>query len=91
MLNGIGGRTIAEAKQRMSYDEAADWALYIRETGGLNRGERMEQGFALVAMLLARMMGNKQSKLEDFIPQRVEQEATIEAVLGVLKAAQKRG
>lgn len=53
MLHGIGGRTIAEAKERLSYDEALDWFAYIRKRGSLNWGMRLEGGFALIANFIA--------------------------------------
>lgn len=53
MLNGIGGKTIAEAKNNLTIQEAREWAEYVRVNGSLNIGKRLEWGFALVAHLIA--------------------------------------
>lgn len=67
MLNGIGGRTVAEAKDRMAYAEALDWFSYIRRRGTLNTGLRLEAGFALLASILNNAHGGK-AKMADFMP-----------------------
>lgn len=43
MLNGIGGRTIAEARENISYGEYLIWAEYRAKRGSLNVGRRVEQ------------------------------------------------
>jgi len=48
VLNGVGGRTIAEAKSTLTLVEARQWAKYIRRHGGLNIAERVEQSAALI-------------------------------------------
>jgi hypothetical protein len=57
VLNGIGGKTIEEAKFNLTVDEAEDWASYFNARGSSNLGIRMEVGFALLAWLLARGFG----------------------------------
>lgn len=52
-MNGIGGRTVAEAKQRLSYSEFLTWIKYRRKRGSLNLGMRVERGSALLASLHA--------------------------------------
>lgn len=59
VLHGVGGRTVHEAKQRMSYQEAMSWAAYIRKRGSLNWGMRLEAGFALIATQINRALGGK--------------------------------
>lgn len=46
---------------------------YIKRHGTLNIGTRVEQGFALVAMMVNRSVGGK-SELSDFLPDRSEPE-----------------
>lgn len=75
MLNGIGGRTVAEAKERMSDHEFANWCAYIRKRGTLNLGTRVEMGFALLAMVTRNSAGGK-SKIDDFLPKRDEKGPT---------------
>lgn len=66
---GIGGRTIAEAQTRLSYDEFCRWASYRALRGRLNPGLRIEAGTALLATIYA----NSHSKrggytVFDFMP-----------------------
>lgn len=68
VLNGIGGRTVAEAQANMSYVEFIRWCLYRRKTGSLNIGMRVEHGAALQASLFANAYGKKAYKLYDFAP-----------------------
>lgn len=71
MLNGIGGRTIAEAKANLTYNEALSWMAYLEQSGTANLGLRMERGFALLATILNNMHGGK-ANFEDFLPKRGE-------------------
>lgn len=95
MMNGIGGRTIAEAQQNMSMVEARQWADYIRRRGGLNIAERVEQAAALICSTGARLMGNKNTKISDFIPNRTAGEddelryATPQDFLKVLQGSKR--
>lgn len=66
MLNGIGGATIAEAKERMAQDELQTWVQYRRKHGGLNLGLRIEQGAALAAFCANQCRGD----LDDYLPKR---------------------
>ncbi len=92
MLNGIGGRTIEEAKRSLSYTEAVSWIAYVRQTGTLNFGTRLEQGFALLATVLNRAHGGK-AEFSDFLPNRepaVEiAEATPQDILSLLRAVKR--
>src|SRR5690625_65472 len=40
VLSGVGGRTVAEAKERLSFVEFMSWQRYIRSPGTLNIGLR---------------------------------------------------
>lgn len=83
MLNGVGGRTVAEAQERMSYAEAQDWVAYIRRRGSINQGLRLEQGFALLAMVLLRLHG-KDADMEDFMPSHDRKDPDINDVMKIL-------
>ncbi|WP_225318916.1 hypothetical protein [Cellvibrio sp. KY-GH-1] len=67
MLCGIGGRTIAEAKENMDVDEFAQWVAYRALRGSLNPGRRMEQSAAVVALQINNGNGGK-ARLVDFLP-----------------------
>lgn len=88
MLNGIGGRTVEEAKFNLSYVEYLDWAAFVNKRGSINQGVRIEQGLAMVCLLLTQgfkiKKGSGQSfMLQDFLPHIAEdhdQELTVESV-----------
>lgn len=42
MLNGVGGRTIEEARLRMTYREFLIWRSYVDKYGSLNAGKRLD-------------------------------------------------
>ena len=42
-MNGIGGKTIAKAKQNLTNAEVMMWAAYRNKRGSLNVGRRVEQ------------------------------------------------
>lgn len=88
MLHGIGGRTIAEAKERMTYDELLSWSEYIRLRGSLNVGNRLEYGFALIAMMINRACGGK-TDMSDYMPHFEKPPASIEDIMGVLSGSKR--
>ena len=63
-MNGIGGRTIAEAQERMSITEYQTWLLYRQKYGGLNPVMRTEWGAALVSSVIANI--NRDRKMPAF-------------------------
>lgn len=70
-MNGIGGRTIAEAQERMGLREFQMWVKYRNKYGTLNVMMRTEWGAALVSSVLANI--NKPNntppyKVSDFAP-----------------------
>lgn len=67
VLHGIGGRTILEAKNRLTYAEAMDWYAYLRRRGSLNLGNRLEHGFAMLATVMSRIHGGE-VEMEAFMP-----------------------
>ncbi|MBX7275486.1 hypothetical protein K2E96_26760 [Pseudomonas sp. ERGC3:05] len=78
MLNGIGGRTIAEAKANLTYNEALSWMAYLEQSGTANLGLRIERGFALLATILNNVHGGK-ANFDDFLPKRGEPEEGVGA------------
>ena len=83
MLNGVGGRTVEEAKERISYAEAVDWAEYMRKRGSLNVGMRLEAGFALIAAAINNGLGGSATPA-DFMPHFESPEASIADVMKTL-------
>lgn len=67
MLHGIGGRTIAEAKERLTNDEFVSWLAYIRKRGTLNWGMRLEVGFGQLLALVTSGLGGDASPA-DYMP-----------------------
>jgi len=81
---GIGGRTIAEAQQRMSYPEFLRWAKYRAKRGSLNLGLRVERGSALLATMYANAHRGKDSApygLHDFAPYHDQPVLTLESAM----------
>lgn len=83
MLAGVGGWTVEEAKERMTFAEAQDWAAYIEKYGPLNLGMRLEFGFALIATVINHALGGKAS-IEDYMPHTQKQAGTIDDVMKIL-------
>lgn len=81
---GVGGRTIAEAQNRISYSEFCRWAAYRRKRGSLNNGLRVERGAALLATLYANSHRGKHDgayQLHDFAPHHDAPEITLEQAM----------
>lgn len=94
MLNGIGGRTIDEAKRSISTNELGVWAAYVTKRGSLNIGRRVEVALAPVSYAVHRFVGGK-ANFDEFIPHErpepaAEEYATIDGLLAVLRAAKVR-
>lgn len=83
MLAGVGGRSVAEAKERLTHEEALQWQAYRQMRGSLNVGMRLEAGFALVATMINRGLGGKANP-SDFAPHFDEPESTLSDVLNIL-------
>jgi hypothetical protein len=86
VLNGVGGRTVEEAKGRMSYAEALQWREFLERRGTVHLGMRLEAGFALIALSINRAIGGK-AKIKDFMPHLEEVEATPGDIMGILTGA----
>ncbi|MCI9875269.1 MULTISPECIES: hypothetical protein [Pseudomonas] len=80
MLNGVGGRTIAEAKERMTYQEALAWGRYIDRYGSLHTGRRLEASSAMVALQTHRLGGGLAEML-DFMPHEQRQGLSLERAI----------
>lgn len=77
----------------MSLVEARHWGRYMRRHGGLNIAERVEQSAALICSTAAQLMGNKNIKVSDFIPNRETDDeiryATPQDFMNLLLASRK--
>lgn len=70
-MNGIGGATITEAKERMGQEELNVWLQYRRKHGSFNLGLRIEHGAGLTAYFA----NGGHGKMDDYLPQRTEDAA----------------
>lgn len=79
VLAGIGGRTIAEAQERVSFAEFQSWIRYRQKRGSFNIGMRVERGAALLAALFANSKTkNGNYKTYDFAPHDEEPPVPLE-------------
>lgn len=79
-MNGIGGKTIEEAKERMTYDEFLYWVSYRQKFGSLNPGRRTDLAVARLCVLVARAasvtdQAGNYFRFEDFLPQEDQEES----------------
>jgi len=68
VLNGIGGRSIAEAMRTLSYAEVLSWMAYRKKRGSLNLGLRGDRQVALPARLFLQWCGVKHIGEFDLLP-----------------------
>lgn len=86
VLCGIGGRTISEAQQRLSYREFLGWRKYRAKRGTLNLGMRVERGSALLATLYTNSHSkNGGFKLYDFMPHEDEPAISLDQAMEAWK------
>lgn len=79
---GIGGRTIAEAKARLTYQEYCRWVRYRAERGSLNVGMRVERNSALLASMFANVNSkNGGYTVYDFAPHLEEPMLSLEQAM----------
>ncbi|MBH2008260.1 MAG: hypothetical protein I8H71_01035 [Xanthomonadaceae bacterium] len=78
-MNGIGGATVAEARESVSAAELEMWRAYREQNGTLNLGLRIEVGSALVAFFANGRVGT----LDDYLPKRGPQhgDAALDAAM----------
>lgn len=82
VLNGIGGRTIAEAKERISYLEYLQWIRFRNKRGSLNSGFRVELAAAEICALTANIHSkNPVHKQHDFAPHMDEPAITLDEAM----------
>jgi hypothetical protein len=70
-MNGIGGRTIAEAQETMLYAEYIVWLKFRNKRGSLHLGMRFEEQIAKFHAMWANTKTGKDAALlykEDFAP-----------------------
>lgn len=77
-MNGIGGSTIAEARQRLSYREFMTWVKFRRKRGSLHPGMRAEQGFSMLAAMYANAHWKGEWRQYDFAPHMDESPVSLE-------------
>lgn len=83
-MHGIGGRTIAEAKERISYPEWLTWLKYRNKRGSLNTGLRVENGAARLVMVYLnsrRKEGTPPYQLHEFAPHHDAPELSLEQAM----------
>ena len=80
MLHGVGGATIEEAKQRITYAEFQDWVRFRNMRGSLFTGNRLESGFALLAWIVQKGLGGTR-EMVDFMPHADRSAATLQDVI----------
>ena len=90
VLNGVGGRTVAEAKEAVTHEESLLWQAFMQRRGSLHLGMRLESGFALLAHMVNRALGGHAS-IEDYMLHGDEKEASIDDVMKILASGAKRG
>ncbi|MGM0927522.1 MAG: phage tail assembly protein T [Pseudomonadota bacterium] len=80
----MGGRTVAEAQQSMSYAEFCRWLAYRRKRGSLHPGLRGDRQAALLAMLYInahKKKGSQATKLHDLLPHEEEPPISMEEAM----------
>ena len=82
MLAGIGGRTIAEAQERLSYAEFLSWKAFREKRGELHFGLRLDRNIGLfLAMYANTHSKNGGYSRFDFSPFEDEPELTLEEAM----------
>ncbi|WP_218950122.1 hypothetical protein [Acinetobacter sp. YH12123] len=73
----MGGKTIAEAKNNLSYEEFMFWSAYRNFRGSLFIGRRIEQGFGNLSATYLASKGAKDIKAISFMPHEDQPEDEI--------------
>jgi hypothetical protein len=89
VLHGIGGRTIAEAKRRLTYVEALQWVEYMRRRGSLNVGQRVEAAIAVLSTQVNRALGGK-AEFADFAPHWDQPEPQLDDIAKLFGAVTRK-
>ena len=92
MLCGIGGRTVQEAKENLSYKEVLSWVKYRNKRGCLNTNLRLERAIGTLTYLFHQVHGknSKDTDIYDFLPfedrpaeKAEEREITLEEMMAI--------
>ena len=82
MLNGVGGRTIAEAKDNITYSEYIEWVKYRNLRGSFSIPRRVEQAVASMCMMIGNVNGGKKGgqpySATDFMPHEIMPEPEVD-------------
>lgn len=82
MLAGVGGRTIAEAKQNLTYREFRDWVAYRDKYGHFDINRRLERGIAMILHQGLLLKGGKSTMQDHMVfSVREEVELTLEEAM----------
>ncbi|APC45949.1 hypothetical protein QHH_37 [Halomonas phage QHHSV-1] len=84
VMHGIGGRTVAEAQQNLSYTEFCRWLVYRKQRGSLHPGLRADRAAGLLALMYAsahKQKGGQDYTLWDFLPFEEEPPITMERAM----------
>lgn len=70
MAAGIGGNTVAEAKEKLSWDEVQLWSRFVEERGPLSVGSRLDVGLARLMLMVAKALGGDKctATIDTFLP-----------------------
>ncbi|WP_316250864.1 hypothetical protein [Acinetobacter variabilis] len=79
-MNGVGGRTIAEAKLSMTNAEVSQWAALRNKRGSLFTGRRIEQAIGALMALYAQNKVKEGVEISpyDYMPHEDEPELSFE-------------
>jgi hypothetical protein len=83
----IGGRSVEELKQAISYPEFLLWDAYRQKRGTLNQGMRLEWLFARLSAQVHIATGGKEGFL-DFLRYHEEPETSIDSVAKLMGVKQ---
>lgn len=104
MLNGIGGSTVEEAKERLTEEEFLAWASFRKQFGSLNIGWRLEwEGAKLRSLIWNYARDGKKypegKTPDEFMEHWPEEEKPLEevledstlAIVAMMKAQKSKG
>lgn len=79
-MNGVGGRTIAEAKLSMTNAEVSQWAALRNKRGSFFTGRRIEQAIGALMALYAQNKVKEGVEISpyDYMPHEDEPEMSFE-------------
>lgn len=81
-MHGIGGRTIVEAQERMTYAEFTRWVAFRNKRGSLHPGMRTEHAGAMITAMLASVNSKKGGyRITDFMPHMEEPPVSLEEAM----------